>query len=211
MEGSAERAAPPEKVAFPGTLSEENQMTTDAAGGARILGTLRDRDGRGVVRIEERFETGIDNLWSAITDPARLAQWHAQVEGDLRLGGEFHIYLESDDWEGTGRIEKCDPPGRLRVTTRESEQSWRKGQGAPPFDATIEATLTADGDGTLLVIEVRGLPLDPIAYYGVGWQIHAENLAAHLAGHDRGDTEARWDALLPAYQALAAEIGIESD
>jgi hypothetical protein len=83
------------------------------------------------------------------------------------------------------------------VTTRETDESWRKGRGAQPFDEAIEATLTADGDQTILVIEVRGMPLDKIAFYGAGWQIHAENLAAHLAGRERGDTEARWDELVP--------------
>ena len=33
------------------------------------------------------------------------------------------------------------------------------------------------------------MPLDKIAFYGAGWQIHAENLAAYLAGRERGDTE----------------------
>ena len=93
------------------------------------------------------------------------------------------------------------------MTTRESDESWRKGRGAPPFDEAIEATLTADGDQTILVIEVRGMPLDKIAFYGAGWQIHAENLAAYLAGRERGDTEARWDELVPPYQDLAASIG----
>ena len=74
----------------------------------------------------------------------------------------------------------------------------------PPFDEVIEATLTADGDQTILVIEVLGMPLDTIAFYGAGWQIHAENLAAYLAGRERGDTEARWDELVPPYQDLAA-------
>jgi hypothetical protein len=93
------------------------------------------------------------------------------------------------------------------VTTRETDESWRKGRGAPPFDETIEATLTADGDQTILVIEVQGMPLDTIAFYGAGWQIHAENLAAHLAGRERSDTRARWDELVPPYQNLAANIG----
>jgi hypothetical protein len=77
----------------------------------------------------------------------------------------------------------------------------------PPYDATIEATLAADEGHTELVIEVKGMPLEAVAFYGVGWQIHAENLAAYLAGRDRGDGEARWNDLLPAYQALAAAIG----
>jgi hypothetical protein len=82
-----------------------------------------------------------------------------------------------------------------------------KGQGAPPFDAAIEVTLTASGDQTLLVIEIQGVPLDKIAFYGAGWQIHVENLAAYLAGRERGDTEARWNELVPLYQDQAANLG----
>ena len=181
-------------------------MTNDPSGGGRILGSLRAADGKGVVRMEDHFDTTIDDLWSAITDPARLARWYGQVEGDLRLGGEFRTYLEADDIESTGRIEACEPPRRLRVTTRETDASYQKGQGAPPFDDTIEATLTTDGDQTILVIEFRGLPLDKIAFYGAGNQIHVENLAAYLAGRERGDTEARWNGLVPLYQDLAANI-----
>jgi uncharacterized protein YndB with AHSA1/START domain len=182
-------------------------MISNPRGDERILGSLRSEEGNGVVRIEGRYATDIDDLWSALTDPRRLARWHGQVEGELRPGGEFRLYIEADGWAGTGRVEACEPRRRLRVTTRESDESWQKGHGAQPFDEAIEATVTADGEQTILVIEVQGLPLDKIAFYGVGWQIHAENLAAHLAGRERGDTEARWDALLPAYQDLAANIG----
>lgn len=181
-------------------------MTSNASRGGRILGSLRSADGIGVVRIEDRFETTIDDLWAAITEPDRLARWHGQVEGDLRPGGAFRVYLEANDIESAGRVEACEPPRRLLVTTRETDESYRKGQGVPPFDGTLEATLTADGNQTILVIEVRGMPFDKIAFYGAGWQIHAENLAAYLAERERGDTEARWDELVPLYQDLAAKI-----
>jgi hypothetical protein len=117
------------------------------------------------------------------------------------------VYLEADDIDSIGRVDACEPPWRLLATTRETEESYRKGQGVPPFDEAIEVTLTADGDQTVLVIEVRGMPLDKIAFYGAGWQIHAENLASYLAGRERGDTEARWDELVPPYQDLAASAG----
>jgi hypothetical protein len=76
----------------------------------------------------------------------------------------------------------------------------------PPHDESLEATLTAGGDRTILVIEVTGMPLDKIVFYGAGRQIHAENLAACLAGREPGGTGARWDELVPAYQDLAAGI-----
>src|SRR3984893_1334868 len=189
------------------TRPKEHQMTGNARRATRTLGSLRSADGKGVVRIEDRYHTSIDDLWAALTDPGRLARWYGQVEGDLRPGGQCRLYIESADLAGTGRVEACEPPRRLLVTTRETDESWRKGRGAPPYDEAIEATLTEDGDQTVLVIEVRGMPLDKIAFYGAGWQIHAENLAAYLGGRDRGDSEARWDELVPPYQDLAANIG----
>jgi uncharacterized protein YndB with AHSA1/START domain len=182
-------------------------MTGDARAGIRILGSLRSADGKGVVRVEDRYDTDIDDLWLALTDPSRLARWYGQVEGDLRPGGQFRLHVDDADSDSTGRVEECEPPRRLRVTTRETDESYLRGQGVPPYDGVIEATLTGGGDQTILVIEVRGMPLDAIAFYGAGWQIHAENLAAHLAGSERGDTEARWDELVPPYQDLAASIG----
>jgi uncharacterized protein YndB with AHSA1/START domain len=182
-------------------------MTSDTPAGTRILGSLRSADGKGVVRIEDRYNTGIDDLWSALTDPGRLARWYGQVEGDLRPGGQFRLHVEGADIDATGRVEACDPPQRLRVTSRETDESYLRGKGVPPYDEAIEVTLTADGDQTVLVIEVRGMPLDKIAFYGTGWQIHAEDLAAYVAGKERGDAEARWAELVPPYQDLAASIG----
>jgi uncharacterized protein YndB with AHSA1/START domain len=199
------RPCPPGEHAA--TRTKERQMTSNARPGTPILGSLRSADGKGVVRIEDRYDTDIDDLWSALTDPGRLACWHGQVDGDLRPGGQFRVYVAADDVESTGRVEACEPPRRLVVTTRETDDSYLRGNGVPPFDETLEATLTADGDQAILVIEVQGMPLDKIAFYGAGWQIHAENLAAYLAGRERGDTERRWNELVPPYQDLAAAIG----
>ncbi len=181
-------------------------MTGNAGPDARILGVLGAADGAGVLRIEDRYETDIDDLWSALTDPDRLARWHSQVEGDLRPGGDFRMYLEAADIESAGRVEACEPPRRLLVSTRETDESYRKGQGVAPFDQTVEATLTPDGDQTILTLAVRGMPLDKIAFYGVGWQIHTENLAAYLAGRQPVGGEARWGELVPAYQLLATNV-----
>jgi uncharacterized protein YndB with AHSA1/START domain len=181
-------------------------MTGNPGASTRILGSLRAADGTGVVRIEDRYDTDIDDLWSAIIDPERIARWYGRVEGDLRPGGEFRLYVVDGDSDHIGRVEVCEPPRRLLATTRETDESYERGQGVPPFDETLEATLTAEGDQTVLVIEVRGIPLDAVAYYGAGWQIHAENLAAYLAGRDLSDAEQRWAELVPPYQDLAAKI-----
>ena len=181
-------------------------MSDDAQTRNRILGALRSDGGVGVVRIEDRYDTDIDDLWSALTDPTRLARWYGHVEGELRPGGRFRTYLEGPDIEGTGRVDACEPPRRLQVTTRETDESYQRGQGVPPHDTGIEVTLTAVGDQTDLTIQVRGMPLDKIAFYGAGWQIHAENLAGYLAGKQSEDEAARWAELVQPYELLAAPL-----
>jgi uncharacterized protein YndB with AHSA1/START domain len=173
-------------------------MTSNAAAGNRIVGTLRTADGKGVVRMEDHFDTHIDDLWSALTDPGRLARWLGEFEGDLRLGGEFRARFFSSGWEGTGRVEACEPPRHLLVMTRDDHQAE---------EHAIEATLTADGDHTILILEERGMPVNLLAAYGAGIQVHIEDLAAHIAGRERCDAGARWAELQPAYEALASQLG----
>jgi uncharacterized protein YndB with AHSA1/START domain len=173
-------------------------MTSDPRPGTRILGSLLSADGTGIVRMQDRFDTDISDLWSALTDPRRLARWMGEVAGDLRLGGEFRARFLASGWEGTGRVEACDPPRRLLLLTKQPGQT---------YEHVIEVTLAAGGDQTILVWEERGMPLNQLAAYGAGIQVHVEDLAAHLAGRERCDADARWHELLPAYQDLAANAG----
>jgi uncharacterized protein YndB with AHSA1/START domain len=117
-------------------------MRSNTRAGERVLGSLGSADGMGVVRIEERFETDIGDVWSALTDPARLACWYGTVDGDLRLGGEYRARLFASGWEGTGRVEACEPRQRLQMRVTDAHE---------PDEQVIEATLTADGDQTILV------------------------------------------------------------
>jgi uncharacterized protein YndB with AHSA1/START domain len=160
----------------------------------RVLGTLREDDGTGVVRLEDSFATDAADLWSAITDPARLSRWLGEVEGDPREGGELRARYHASGWEGTILIEVCDPPRRVLLSTRPSDAGEPTG--------TVELTLTPDGDRTTLVVVDRGIPLDLLPAYGAGNQVHLEDLASHLAGGERCDAAARWAELHPAYQAL---------
>ena len=176
-------------------------MTSNAGGIGRILGSLRSADGKGIVRMEDRFGTDIDDLWSVLTDPRRLARWMGEVEGDLRLGGEFRAHVLASGAEGTGRVDACEPPRRLLLTMRDADP-----QPGQPDETVIDATLAADGDQTILVLEERGMPLDHLGGYGAGIQVHIEDLAAHIAGRERCDAEARWGELMPAYQDLAANV-----
>ena len=112
-------------------------MTSNAGEGGSILGSLGSAEGKGIVRMEDRFDAGIDDVWSALTDPSRLARWYGEVEGDLRLGGEYRARLFASGWGGTGRVEACEPPQRLRWPPGRSPcgqdcGAWACGLPGPP-------------------------------------------------------------------------------
>ncbi len=166
-------------------------MDHEAQDGARLLGSLRSVGDTGIVRIEDRLDAGAERVWSALTDPARLEAWLGDVQGDLRAGGTFHARFSASGWEGTGSVESCEPPHRLLVRTTDAEDASVH---------VIEVVLTADGDGTRLVLEERGMPVEQLPAYGAGVQIHVEDLADHLAGTGRRDAGPRFDGLFAAYR-----------
>ncbi|GAA3559663.1 hypothetical protein GCM10022197_13910 [Microlunatus spumicola] len=165
-------------------------------------GTMRALDDeRGAVRVEDVYDTDVDDLWEACTRPERLARWMAQLQGEPQLGATVQAVFTST-WSGPLRIDVCDAPHHLLVT----------GHPGTDEETQIEAWLTAEGSRTRLVVEERGLPGDELHYYGAGWQAHLEDLGRSVSGagpvHPEGwSSEAaapawreRWTALVPAYR-----------
>jgi len=116
----------------------------------RVLGTLHPDGDSGSVRVQDTYDTGMDDLWSALTEPDRLARWIGTVDGELRLGGEFRAAFFTSGWEGVGRVRECDPPPHFRIEPTDADGS---GAGA------IDVSLTPDGDRTILVIVESGIPV----------------------------------------------------
>jgi uncharacterized protein YndB with AHSA1/START domain len=160
-----------------------------------VTGSLQAVDGKATVRVEDRFSTDIDDLWSAVTDPRRLARWVVQVDGDLRLGGMFHAHFTSS-WDGPGRVDVCEPPRRLLVTMSPGDED----------QTVIEAQLFAEGSQTRLVLEERGLSLEDAYGHGAGWQVHVEDLGIYLRGEPARDWKARWRELTPVYTERAKNL-----
>jgi uncharacterized protein YndB with AHSA1/START domain len=157
----------------------------------RILGSMHQLDERrGAVRMEDVYDTEIADLWSAITEPERLARWIATIDGDLRVGGTIQARFTSA-WEGPARIDVCEEPHRLVVTLAPGTKD----------EAEIEARLTIEGQRTRLVVEDRGLPLDVLHLHGAGWQAHFEDLSQLLAG-GQSNWQSRWEQLSPVYKTL---------
>jgi uncharacterized protein YndB with AHSA1/START domain len=165
-------------------------------GNAPVLGSLHSVDGEGLVRMEVRLDTGIDDLWGALTDPDRLAHWYGEVEGELSQGAEFRVRIALAG-ERTGQVEACEPPQRLLLAMRDPDP-----QPGQPEQTVIEAQLIAEGAQTRLVWETRGMPVNLLAAYGAGIQIHVEHLADYISGRELRIDDARWNELFSAYEAL---------
>ena len=166
------------------------------AGHVSVLGSLRSVDDEGVVRMEDRLDIWIDDLWRALTDPDRLAKWFGEVEGELSEGGEFRVRIALSG-ERRGRVEACEPLERLQLTMRDPDP-----QPGQPEQTVIEVRLIAEGAQTRLVWEERGMPVNLLPAYGAGIQIHVEHLADYISGRELRNVESRWNELFPAYEAL---------
>jgi uncharacterized protein YndB with AHSA1/START domain len=168
-------------------------MTCDAS----VLGSLHSDSGEGIVRMEDRFDIGIDDLWGALTDPDRLDCWFGEVEGELSQGSGFRVRIALAG-KRTGHVEACQPPQHLLLTMRDPDP-----QPGQPEQTVIEAQLFAEGAKTRLVWEDRGMPVNLLPAYGAGIQIHVEHLADYITGRALRNVEARWNELFPAYEALS--------
>ncbi|MDQ4212655.1 SRPBCC domain-containing protein [Microbacterium sp. ASV81] len=168
-----------------------------------MIATMRALDDtRGAVRIEDVYDTDIDDLWHACTDPDRLSRWIARVSGDLRVGGMIEAEFTSA-WVGTLRIEICEAPRHLLLTQLPGTDE----------EGVIEVWLSEEGDRARLVVEDRGLPQPDVHYHAAGWQAHFEDLAHTLAtgagphpdgwpaGEFAPSWEARWRELTEEYAA----------
>lgn len=90
------------------------------SGDVGILGRLRSVDGVGVVCVKNRFDTLIDDLWSALTDPNRLPEWFGVVDGPLQPGEEIRVSIALAG-ERIARVDVCEAPHHIVVTMRDPD------------------------------------------------------------------------------------------
>jgi uncharacterized protein YndB with AHSA1/START domain len=164
-------------------------MTSTTSG--TTTATMRHIDDRlGTVRVEDVYATDIDDLWAACTTPERLARWLGDFSGDLRVGGTIQAAFVST-WTGPGRIEVCERPRHVLAVMEPGTED----------ETQLEAWLSAEGEGTRLVVEERGFPLERLHFHAAGWQAHLEDLRRSLDG-DRSVWKDRWSELVPTYEML---------
>jgi len=139
-------------------------------------------DGR-TIRLRRTFDAPIDEVWDALTSPARISRWFLPISGDFRVGGRYQL-----EGNAGGEILDCDRPRRLKVT-------WVYGEPASPADVSeleIRLAAAADAATTLELEHTAIVPDDRWAMYGpgavgVGWDGGLLGLSFHLRGESLAD------------------------
>ena len=123
-----------------------------------------------IVIASAEYDTDIEDLWDAITDPRRICRWLGRVTGELALGGRYQI-----QGNASGVIEECEEPTHLGLT-------WDYGEQA----TWVKVDLIARPSGRTSLRLEHVLPDDdkwsafgPGAV-GVGWELALLGLIEHL-------------------------------
>ena len=131
------------------------------------------------LELVRRYRQPIEQVWAAITIPARLTEWMGIEwlggEEPLTAGAAFDYRFGATDIESRGHVRVFDPP-------RVFEHSWF--ENLPPA-TTVRWALEPDGDGCVLTLIHWTGEKEDGPRTAAGWTQHMESLAAHL-----GDTEA---------------------
>jgi uncharacterized protein YndB with AHSA1/START domain len=148
------------------------------------------------IRFERRLAFAPDEVWSALTEPARLGEWLTEALVVPGLGGEITLDFGEGGRE-SGQITVWDPPRSLAY-------EWHFA-GEAPSHVHWRLTAVDDARATVLTLEHTRLGLEVSPGYGAGWHAHLDQLEGHLAG-SVPDWDTLFGELRPRYEEIAAAL-----
>ncbi len=159
-------------------------------------------NGGSIVAFERCIDQPVETVWAALTIPERVADWLAQAEIDLKVGGRYRLRFEGGLDVMEGVIRRLEPPCVL-------ELSWRENDGPPSI---LLWRLARDGDGCRLSLthafttDVKDTP-----GFVSGWHLHLDGLAQADHGPVAWDQD-RWRELDRQYRVtLTATAPTDAD
>lgn len=153
-----------------------------------LLGVLRDTPDGASVSFDRAFKTDPNDLWDAVTDPARLERWFAKVDGELTERGHFTIHFDDGDVPRCHLIE-CNPK-------RQFAFEWPQAT-----ETLVTVTVLPDGKHSRLELRHDRLTKTSAPEYAAGWDAYFHTLADYLAGKEGGDWWAKFNETKAAYRA----------
>jgi uncharacterized protein YndB with AHSA1/START domain len=146
-----------------------------------VLATVENIDGGYVARFERHLKHPVDKVWSALTQPDKLAKWFADAVVDLKVGGTVELTFKSVGNTVSCTITELLPQSVLEYTWGNDKVRWE---------------LYSKDDGCLLVMkEFFSVLNDHRPKDLAGWHTIIDMLPAVLDGqHVEFDMSAWEDA-----------------
>lgn len=156
------------------------------ADGELADGQLVDDGASQHIQFVRTYPYPIDEVWDAITNPARIANWWLPFDAEITLelvpGGKYELRGAGDEpivlsWT----VLRVDPPHVFEHTHQDT-------------DSVVRWTLSDDGDGCRLVLTQTAPDRDAVVRnnFLVGLHTSLDRLALELAGVD--DNPWDWEA-----------------
>ncbi|HZA74856.1 MAG TPA: SRPBCC domain-containing protein [Acidimicrobiales bacterium] len=130
-----------------------------------------------------RIGTKPEDVFPYLADASLMVRWMGDwAELDPTPGGRFVVDITGVPIRG--RFVVVEPPHRLVFTWGAAGS-----EVLPPGSTTVEISLQADGDETVLELVHRDLPPEEAPKHDVGWAHFLPRLAVAASGGDAGPDE----------------------
>ncbi|GAQ60474.1 SRPBCC family protein [Streptomyces scabiei] len=163
-------------------------MTPEPTG--RLLSTPSGHD----LVLTRTYAAPASDVWASVTEPERTARWFGPWRGEAAPGRTIEVRMtfeESAPWFPM-RIEACEPPHRLAVSTQDEAGSW-----------SLELLLTESEGVTELRLVHHLVPPDAVGSIGPGWEYYLDMLTTAREGGPRPEFEGYYPAQKAYYESLA--------
>lgn len=176
-------------------MSDATSDATSDRGGDTVGGSTRpdgeviEIDGRRRLRFVRRYPYPIDEVWSAVSEPDRMARWAFAAEYEPRVGGSIR-FIYGDTASRSGTVLAFDPPNAFEYEWADEFGEWH-----------VRLELEAHGGDTELTFD-HLLPDPSRAEYAAGWHWYLDRLDVFLRGALPAavETDAHFDELMARYQ-----------
>ena len=116
---------------------------------------------------------GINDVWAAITEPARLARWYGTWTGEPQSGSVMVTMNAEAEEVAPARYDiiECDAPRRLSLAFGDAGVRW-----------SLDIELSESDGATSLIFVQQDIDPDMATDMGAGWGWYLDRLGAGIDG-----------------------------
>ena len=135
-------------------------------------------DGAYELTLTRIFDAPAVDVWASLTESDKTAAWLGPWRGAAGVGKTIELQMafeEGDAWS-PARIDACEPPEHIFVTTLSEAGNW-----------PLEARLTESDGRTTLTFTHHLADAALAEFSGPGWEYYLDNLVASRDGRPLPD------------------------